>query len=298
MSCDKFSRSETELITSAVRTRAPTATAGEAGIPWHATRPMTARQLQDQCAKLAGRVVVYGIRQNPSSLGDAVGDFQHYAGTLKSPKAERADGEHWVQASVTHNNIVGIVPCETEDEEYSLPTVGYEYNFVVDGLVYQTRAAEAATKKLMQKIAVLEQHLETVLAAQRACQPSTPPSPSLKPGLQRAFNPQPQTPPSSPLSSPHPPSHLQPGKRPVLGYDVKLHPKSDTLARVTSSDMDGRKIITHSLPRMGSFGRRHIEDQYKKELCSGAYWPKLGRCAALRRIRRIIVLLARFHVVA
>ena len=28
-------------------------------------------------------------------------------------------GEHWVQASVTHNNIVGIVPCETEDNRLS-----------------------------------------------------------------------------------------------------------------------------------------------------------------------------------
>ena len=30
----------------------------------------------------------------------------------------------------------------------------------------------------------------------------------------------------------------------ILGYNIKLHPKSDTLVCVTSSDMDGRKIIT------------------------------------------------------
>eukprot|EP00754_Rhynchopus_humris_P030278 Rhum_TRINITY_DN15265_c2_g3::Rhum_TRINITY_DN15265_c2_g3_i5::g.146592::m.146592 len=161
-----FQRTSTESVTQQVRQKFPTATAGEAGIPWSSTKVMTARQLNDQAVKLVGRVVVYGVRRTSAPTEP----FLHYAGVLRAPEVSRADGEHFVEVSPTHNNIEGVVACG-KDESFSLPTVGYDYNFVVDAIVYQTNAAKNVISRLSSDMATLQGQI-AALQAQSAAPPA------------------------------------------------------------------------------------------------------------------------------
>lgn len=137
-----FERSESENVVLQARKLAPSATAGQLGIP--APHLMSERQLLDQCVALVGKVVVYSLRASDEQASP----FKSHAGTVE--KNEAGDG-YVVRASAANNNLHGVEQHMGSDVLYSFPAAGFSYCRILDAAVWQTEKAAEVIGQLHQE---------------------------------------------------------------------------------------------------------------------------------------------------
>ncbi|KAJ9439742.1 hypothetical protein DIPPA_70091 [Diplonema papillatum] len=143
-------RSSSESETERARSVAPSASAGQAGIP--APQHMSERQLHDQCRVLVGKVVVYSLRPVGSNE-----PYKLHAGHLAT------SGERYeVRASVANNELHGVVQHTGPEQVYPLPADGYTYSRILDATVHQTEQAVNVIAGLKSEAALKDEQLKAL----------------------------------------------------------------------------------------------------------------------------------------